>query len=292
MLDRNEARRLHNDLVATLGKLDWQLLIANDGAQFGADVDRARQEVSPLVCDVTDLLRALVNLDQVAEGVRADSEAAIQRADQNIDETVEVMNGEHVEAWSEEFRVTLEFTRLAERLRRIYGLYANPEDYIFANRAQKLLHRMCGQIGATVEHLVAKGIVTLPTREDHVKHILYATCRAAFSDALPDGKIVFEGLLRGYKPDLGVPGLKTCVELKLARDLKELASVLDQIVVDQGNYGSLDYTTFISLIYATSNEITPAIVQAAIQEKMETLGANPRFAWTALVTQGVLAPRS
>lgn len=291
MLDRNEARRLHNDLVATLAKLDWQLLVANDGAQFGADVDRARQEVSPLVSDITDLLRALVNLDRVAEGVRADSEAAIQHADQNIDETVEVMNGEHVEAWSEEFRVTLEFTRLAERLSRIYGLYASPEDYIFANRAQKLLYQMCGQIGATVEHLVAKGVVAAPSREDHVKHILYATCRTAFPDALPDGKIVFERLLKGYKPDLGVPGLKTCVELKLARDLKEVASVLDEIVVDQGNYGSPDYTTFISLIYATSNEVTPAIVQAAIQEKMETLGANPLFAWTALVTQGVLAQK-
>lgn len=291
MIDRAEARRLYVRLIPTIRSLDARLFESTEGDLLGVDPRQARRQVPQLVTKAGDLLMSLANLDPVAGGFREECVSAVKQARADPFDTVELEEeGGGNFPPPEEYTVLLKFRELAERLALIYGLHAAPEDYAFSVEPQKALYRICGEIGFTIEHLIRKNVIGPPSREDDVKHVLYSTCRAVFPDALPDGQIKFPKILKGYKPDLGVPGLKTCVELKLARTPQELATVLDQIVVDTSAYGSETYTTFISAIYTNDPTVTLELVNDVIADQHRVLGANPIYAWAAIVAFGPLRP--
>jgi hypothetical protein len=56
------------------------------------------------------------------------------------------------------------------------------------------------------------------------------------------------------------------------RNTEEVASALDQIVADQGSYGSKDYNTFLSVIYTDVPSITQALVDQEMERRSRNLG--------------------
>lgn len=291
MIHREDARRLYVEATSAIVLLDRRLLESSEGEYLGVDPFLAQRLVPGLIKKVGDRLNALANLAPIANGFISEVGLAIADALNKPDamgSPPEIdPNGFLPE---EEYIAVMEFRALANRLADVYGLNVLHNSYAFFTTPQKQLAVMCENIGGTVERMVTRKMLGAPTREEDVKQILYGCCLSAFPDVVPDGQIKFKRLLKGYKPDLGVPGLKTCVELKIARDMNDVAKVLEQVVVDMSAYGDDDYTTFLSVIYTNDPTVTNELVSKVVQDKLVRLGADPLYSWRHVVAQGPLAP--
>lgn len=114
--------------------------------------------------------------------------------------------------------------------------------------------------------------------------------RAAFPDALPDGKVAFPSELKAHVPDFSVPMVKACVETKVARSQADLSTVVEGLLGDMSTYGSSDYTTFFAVIYTNDSALTQTLLDKVLGERQQLSGANPRHHWKWLLVHGPLAP--
>jgi hypothetical protein len=110
---------------------------------------------------------------------------------------------------SEDYLAVLSFRSLADRIAVIYDLRGTGF-HVFQTAAEALPRAICRTLGKSITHLVKKKVMTAPPiSEPIVKHLLFALIPASFPDALPDGQIAFKTDLKHYKPDMGVPDLRT-----------------------------------------------------------------------------------
>ncbi|CAN5409602.1 hypothetical protein BH10PSE3_BH10PSE3_36100 [soil metagenome] len=93
------------------------------------------------------------------------------------------------------------------------------------------------------------------------------------------------------KPDFGVPRLKTCVELKMARSVADLSKSIGQIIDDQSRYGSDDYDNFVGVIYTCDRKLTQAMLDDEVAKRGVRLGSDPLYSWTWRLSHGPLASK-
>lgn len=290
MVQRSEARRLFGQLDKHLIELGNRLFETTEGEYLGVDPVAAARAIPGLIRLVGDNLSALANLDVIAHGFREEVLETVRRSLKDPFDLVEMDPNDWFLGPDEGHLVMVELPDLARRMRAIYGLEEGSGALAPFEQSQKMLVQVAKAVGATITHLIEQKLMQPPQREDHVKHVMYATVASVFPGTLPDGKINFPRVLKSYEPDLSVPRLKTCVELKIARNRRALAEVLGQVTVDMSAYGSQDYTSFVSIIYTDNEALTQKDVDNAISEKLQILGAEPRYSWGVYLALGPLAP--
>src|SRR5437868_4566550 len=165
MANRAEAGRLFSLLDQKLSELSNRLFESTEGELIGVDPIVAQHAIPSLVNEAGDLLNALTNLDPIANGFRSEVIAAITSARLQPFASVELPNS-GVWLTQEEYRVMLEFPDLARRMATIYGLDQGVGSHLYFQEPQRLLIRMGQDVGRTIEHLVEKGIIKEPKRED------------------------------------------------------------------------------------------------------------------------------
>lgn len=258
--------------------------------QLGLDERWAMHEVEERTKDAAVLIRGLVRARPLTASLVAEVESAAAAALQDPTAV-----GHPYWDPEEELFVHEETLRgLAGRIGRTLGLdttdfSAHPR----LSRDQGRLAEICQNIGETIRHLHDKKVAAKPTAEPRVKHILFATTRASFKDAVPDGRITFTTPLGGHLPDFGVPSLRTCVELKVARDTDSLKAVVGGIVEDMSTYGSEDYDNFIAVIYTQPGSgLTQELMEAEFEARLANLDAETRYDWTYVLAEGPLSTKA
>lgn len=284
ILNKQNIRQHFRDTLSKISEFGWELLGLAEHGEFGLNEAAQRSIVQAKAVAATDALLALVSLTPATEALKA----PVREAVANALSDPEAVGSPVLDPETEVFIHEEILRTYASRVGAIYQL-----DEIDARqgltRSQSHLVELCENIGLTIAHLVKKGVATEPAREAIVKHHLFATARASFPDAISDGGIKFEGMTASA-PDLGVPRLKTCVELKVARGLSDISKAIGQIIDDQSRYGSAEYNNFIAVIYTSDRTVTTASVKAEVAKRQARLGSDPQHGWTWVVAHGPLAP--
>lgn len=118
-----------------------------------------------------------------------------------------------------------------------------------------------------------------PTGELDVQREMHDYLSAYFTEYRHPIRIT--GIIRDFEPDAGIRNLKTAIEFKYAASESELSKALGGVFEDVSGYaGSLDWTTFYTLIYQTE----PFESEDRFQSEMTRAGI---ITWkTILVTGG------
>lgn len=122
-----------------------------------------------------------------------------------------------------------------------------------------------------------------PKRELDVSGAMYQLLIHPYPDAVRDVPIAKQS--KTYKPDIGIPSLKTAIEYKFVTSEKTLKSALGGIYEDVSGYaGSQDWKTFFVVIYMTELFLTQAQVEAEFKMSVSS------GAWKPLLVVGKAAP--
>lgn len=288
-MSRTEARRLFYAATTAIANLDARLFAAEEASELGLIEADQRAAVPAALDAAIDTVSALANLQPMTAALVPEVQQASVAARQDPFATVTLQIDDDDEGLREEYEHPLTLRRLAGRLAASYGIDADEADHgLTAPQAQ--LRRICKNVGNAVAHLVKKKVIDIPSGEHVVKHVLFACVSAAFPDAVPDGGVSFPSRLRAHVPDLAVPRLRTCVEIKVTRTQGDLSTVIDGLIGDIGNYGSTDYDTFLAMIYTSDPELTDELLKQVVEQRYANLGANPIHHWNWSLVRGLLAP--
>ena len=119
-----------------------------------------------------------------------------------------------------------------------------------------------------------------PKSEAELRRPLYNVIKLWFPDTTLRAGIVQPK--KTYVPDIGVPSLKTTIELKFANSEQEMKKVVGELYTDMHGYeGSEDWTNHFGLIYATKPTFTPEQVTA----ELTRVKASPT--WRIVTVLGV-----
>lgn len=285
-MNQAKLRSLFRSTLSKIDSMGANIVGLVDHLELEIDPQQQELKVERKTIAATDSLKAFVRASTMTSDMVADVDAACARALANPTEVASPLSDPEIEVFLHE-----EILRtFAARIGAVHDL-----DTIDArpglNLRQAQLVDICENIGATVRHLADTGSITLPSYEHHVKHVLFSATRASFRDAVPDGGTTFQGPLRKSVPDFGVPRLRTCVELKVARTRDELDTMVGQIVSDMSLYGSPDYSNFVGVIYTNNDELTEAMMMAAAEHRLNNLNADPKYDWTWVLSRGPLGPK-
>jgi hypothetical protein len=283
-MSRNEARRLFKESLALIDQFGSALFGAAEADVLGLDEAHERKKAEKIIVAATDRIQALVNMGNTTTALAGEVQDATKKAREDpfgigyvVDDNEECEIFIHEEV----------LRTLVSRIGAVYG-FDEEEHRKGLDRPQSHLLAICEQIGVSIRHLLAKKMISIPSCEHEIKHILFAIVKASFPDAVPDGGVTFHGLT-GSKPDLGVPRLKTCIETKVARSISDLSRVIGEILTDQSTYGSSDYTNFVAVIYTDNDEITDNLLCDEETRRRDLLGHEPRFKWNCVLARGPLA---
>lgn len=288
-VNRTEARRLYKQALEQLGRLDMQLFAVDEAEQLGLVEADERSKMQTALRSATDTMAAFARVDAIAQALVEPVDKAVNAALEEPSALVSITEDDIERPEEEAYLHVLVLQGLAARLATVYGLDLEEASHGLTT-PQNQLRKICQNVGNSILYLKQKGVIETPAREHHVKHILFACVRAAFPDALPDGKVAFPSALKAHVPDLSVPIVKACVETKVARSMADLSTVVDGLLADMSNYGSSDYTTFFAVIYTSDNALTQMLLDEVLGERQRLSGASPRHQWKWLLVHGPLAP--
>jgi hypothetical protein len=100
-----------------------------------------------------------------------------------------------------------------------------------------------------------------PENEKDVRKAMYDLLIHPYPDTVREVPIAKQSKV--YKPDIGIPSLKTAVEYKFGTTEQEIKTALGGIYQDVAAYaGSSDWTVFFAVIYMTEPFLTQAQVEA------------------------------
>jgi hypothetical protein len=88
-----------------------------------------------------------------------------------------------------------------------------------------------------------------PASEDDVHHRIEAVLRCVFPDL--DHEPPVPKAVKHFRPDTGLPSMRTLIEYKFIRSKADVGPVADQILADTRGYQSAEWDKFIFLIYET-----------------------------------------
>lgn len=290
-VNRNEARRLYLRALDLISRLNLRLFAVEEADQLGLIEADERREMQVILNSATDTMSALARVDAVAQALVGLVDEAIRDALRDPTAVVSVPVDDIEEHEEEAYVHVLVLQSLAARLAAIYGLDVQEQDHGLTS-PQVRLRMICQNIGDSLLFLMQKKMIETPKSEHHVKHVLFACIKAAFQDALPDGKVAFPSSLKGHVPDLSVPMIKACVETKVARSPSDLSNVVDGLLADMSTYGSTDYSTFFAVIYTSDSKLTQEFLDLVLEQRQTLLGLNPKYQWKWLLVRGPLAPAS
>jgi hypothetical protein len=236
----------------------------------------------------TDTIQALARVDIIAQDLVNQVNVAVAEAMKEPTALVSIPVADPEYPEEEAYSHVLALQELAARLAAIYGLDIEEKSHGLTSPQMQLL-RICENIGGSIVYLLQKKVIQNPKSEHHVKHLLFASVRAVFPDALPDGSVAFPSSLKGHVPDLSVPIIKACIETKVARSKTDLSTVVEGLLGDISTYGSSAYTTFFAVIYTNDDTLTQDLLEEVLEERKERSGINPKYNWKWILVQGPLA---
>jgi hypothetical protein len=118
-----------------------------------------------------------------------------------------------------------------------------------------------------------------PTRESDITPVMRETFSYVFPDAT--GEFTIPGPVKSFRPDAGIPSLKTAIEFKFVASMADARRCVDGIFADALGYsGSADWCRCICVIYQSEAFITQARVDAMCEAKGVGKG------WRVMVVTG------
>ncbi len=283
-----QARRLYRQTEDGLNRLDTALFGAEEADALGLDRNSELARVNQLMVKATDALVGLASLDASASALRTEIDHAVAAAKAAPFDVYSLPPDTPDDGETEVYRHPIDLRGLLGRIGDIYGL---EPDQLEAglSAAQGHMLTICRNAPAAILAMISKKMITVPTGEHQVKHLLFAFARASYADAVPDGAIAFEGKLQKHKPDFGIPRLKCCVETKIARDRSGLSAAIGGIIDDQSTYGSEKYSMFIGVIYTNDDALTQELLDEEIADRIAK-GGQPNYEWYWVLIHGPLVP--
>lgn len=287
-VNRTEARRLYKLALEHFATLNFQLFMLSEAAELNIDEAAQRRKMTMALQSATDTIKALARVSVIAQDLVDQVNEAVKEAMNEPTAVVSIPVADPECPEEEAYSHVLALQELAARLAAIYGLDIEEQSQGLTT-PQIQLRRICENIGESIIYLIQKNIIENPKSEHHVKHLLFASVRAAFPDALPDGKVAFPSPLGEHVPDLSVPIIKACIETKVARSQAALSAVVEGLLGDISTYGSSAYTTFFAVIYTNDDMLTQTLLNEVLEKRKKLSGINPQYHWKWLLVRGPLA---
>lgn len=101
-----------------------------------------------------------------------------------------------------------------------------------------------------------------PGTEPELQRFLYVYIQAAFPDVLRE--VAVPKGFKEFRPDYGIPSIRTAVELKFCNDANEVKTALSGIYEDVCGYAEGEWDYFYAVIYVTDFSLTQKQAEAYI----------------------------
>jgi hypothetical protein len=156
--------------------------------------------------------------------------------------------------------------------------YEQTLEAYFGAPEQDVLVRLQSILNNSAQIVADAGIE--PKSEAELRRPLYNVIKLWFPDTTLRAGIVQP--TKNYVPDIGVPSLKTTIELKFANSEQEMKKAVGELYTDMHGYeGSEDWTHHFGLIYATK----PAFTSDQVAAELKRVKAN--LTWRIVTVLGV-----
>jgi len=162
-----------------------------------------------------------------------------------------------------------EYKEALDREQGLSSIWTDPygEVYLFAaDPLRRFVASLEGVYGLKSLHVVSKAVVDVlrgtqyaitdrncfaepPASEADVHHRVEAVLKCIFPDLRHTPPVAKS--VKNFKPDTGLPSMRTLVEYKFIQEKADIDRVADEILADTRGYKSRDWDCFIFLIYET-----------------------------------------
>jgi hypothetical protein len=162
-----------------------------------------------------------------------------------------------------------EYKEALDHEQGLSSIWTDPygEVYLFAaDPLRRFVASLEGVYGLKSLHVVSKAVVDVlrgtqyaitdrncfaepPASEADVHHRVEAVLKCIFPDLRHTPPVAKS--VKNFKPDTGLPSMRTLVEYKFIQEKADIDRVADEILADTRGYNSRDWDCFIFLIYET-----------------------------------------
>lgn len=162
-----------------------------------------------------------------------------------------------------------EYKEALDHEQGLSAIWTDPYGEVYLSAADPLRRFVAsleGVYGLKSLHVVSKAVVDVlrgtqyaitdrncfaepPASEADVHHRVEAVLKCIFSDLRHTPPVAKS--VKNFKPDTGLPSMRTLVEYKFIQEKADIDRVADEILADTRGYKSHDWDCFIFLIYET-----------------------------------------